>query len=351
MKLLPSNYYCSQDGRRFDILKIVLAIFVVAIHTTTMDFFLRPILRIAVPIFFIMTSYFFFLNQKKMNSYQEKKKALIKFSKRYLLLYLFWFIVLLPITVICRKWYVNFGFETLINVIKCFLFSSTFRASWFLTASLINIVFVWWASRKISDIWLIVLGLLFYFPCCLFSNYNNIVENENVIESYIKYASCFSTPYNSFPVALLFIMFGKILAEKSILFSNRKIIFYLIMSIISLYIEFYIIQYNRLFLFDDCYLSLVPSSLLIFMLIGQNHITISFPTREIRKCSTIIYCCHASIASCVNGVLTIMGGQRMSATIYYGCMFMITLLISFWVYTFIQQLSKSNYSRLVKWAY
>lgn len=79
-----SNNYCKIDGKRLDVLKIVLAVFIVAIHTTPVNFQLRPLLRLAVPLFFIITSYLFFSKQSRLSSDEDKTIAFKKFVRRYL---------------------------------------------------------------------------------------------------------------------------------------------------------------------------------------------------------------------------------------------------------------------------
>lgn len=347
MKKFSSLHYCRLDGKRFDFLKLVLAIFIVGIHTTPMDFFLQPILRVAVPIFFIMTSYFFFLNQSKLTYSEEKRFAMKRFVKRYLVLYAFWFVVLLPITIIVRRWNVDFGFDTMLGILKGFMFGSTFPASWFLMASLINVVFVWCVSKKISNFLLLILGVLFYIPCCLFSNYYNIIDNQFVTEIYLKYVWMFGEPYNSFPVALFFVVLGKIFAENSVFLSNGKISILLLLSFVSLYVEFFTIQHYHLLHCDDCYLSLIPLSIFLFMLIGQNHIKIDVPTKEIRKCSTIIYCCHLSIVYVVKKMLTIVDNSFVPKSLL---LFIITLLVSLLICLILYNLTKKDCFRILKWA-
>lgn len=81
MNCIKSNDYIKCDGKRFDVLKIVLAIFIVAIHTTPVTISVRPILRLAVPIFFILSSYLFFSKQSHIESSEEKAYALKKFIR------------------------------------------------------------------------------------------------------------------------------------------------------------------------------------------------------------------------------------------------------------------------------
>ena len=52
IQTFASSDYISVDGKRFDVLKFILAIFVVGIHTLPINFWLRPLFRTAVPLFF-----------------------------------------------------------------------------------------------------------------------------------------------------------------------------------------------------------------------------------------------------------------------------------------------------------
>lgn len=50
------NYIIIVGGQKFDVLKIALSIMVVIIHTKPLPDCFMPLLRIAVPLFFIMSS-------------------------------------------------------------------------------------------------------------------------------------------------------------------------------------------------------------------------------------------------------------------------------------------------------
>lgn len=344
---LNSISYCKSDGKKFDVLKIVLAIFIVAIHTTPVTFPLRPLFRLAVPVFFILSSYLFFSKQARLLSEEEKSYALRRFINRYLKLYFFWFLLLLPVTVIVRKWYVSPGLDTILSIFQCFLFGSTFRASWFLMAALIAIVFVWYFSKWINDKWMIVLGCVFYLFCCLTSNYFYLCSN--IIDVYEKYESVFKEPYNSFPVAFLFVMFGKILAERAIFIPQYLLFVLTIASLIFFYGEYCLIQEYSLSIEDDSYLLLAPLSLFVFMFIGQSKWTLNKDTKGIRKASTIIYCCHASYASIVNFILEQCGME--SLFLFYTTLFVITLMLSYITVYIISRLETYSHFRLLKYAY
>ena len=119
----------------FDLSKYILSIMVVAIHSELFPNHLYPWLRIAVPLFFIISSYFLFF---KVQQHPNNKNEIVRtFIKRNLELYVFWFVVSLPFTIYKRRvWWTGDIFHFFFTVLKNLLFSSTFTASWYITASI-----------------------------------------------------------------------------------------------------------------------------------------------------------------------------------------------------------------------
>lgn len=88
------SMYCSNT---IDIAKFVLSILVVAIHTKPLgeyNFVIEPIIRLAVPLFFALSSYLFFYQVNNNKS----PGAITKFIIRIYKLYLSWFIIFFPLT-------------------------------------------------------------------------------------------------------------------------------------------------------------------------------------------------------------------------------------------------------------
>lgn len=156
--------YLRNGGGKYDVLKITLAILIVVLHTRPLSNDFQPILRLAVPVFFIMTSFFFF-NKVKDFSKEETNAALSKFVRRNLLLYLFWFVVLLPITLYRHDWFESGVVMGFVRMMRSFFFGSTFAASWFITSSVIAVTLVTFASRMMKSTWLFLLSLLAYLFC------------------------------------------------------------------------------------------------------------------------------------------------------------------------------------------
>lgn len=354
-KKVYSSEYIVENGDRFDFLKFILAIFIVAVHTVPMGLYVRPILRIAVPIFFIMSSYFFFIKQKKCDSFEARKQAMKGFAIRLLKLYLFWFIVLLPLTIYTNGWYENPGFGTFVDLIRGFLFGNTFRASWYIMALLLNILFVWYAFvRKVSDLVLFVLGILMYIGCCLVSSYYGLTASlSGFDEVYNGYVKIFAEPYNSFPCGLLFICIGKLMAENAIFVRKNVLLMLIAVFSVLYYFEFFVTNHYGLAEADDCFFTLPVVSTLCFMLVGQSSGwsgLAKLSARAARSCSTIIYCCHLSLAS----VIAIIGfhlGFGGYITEHYVWLFLLTLMASLLISFVIIRLEKSPRLKLLKYAH
>ena len=299
-KGISSNRYMTENGNKFDILKLVLAILIVGIHSSKSGMILRPVLRLAVPLFFIISSYLFFFKQSALTTQREQFWGLKKYAKRILLLYLFWLVLLLPFTIYYREWYVDFGVNKLITIARSLFFGSTFIASWYLMASLIGVTIVWLLSRlKVKNSWIIVIGAATYALCCMVSNYYSLLSScPRFIAAYNGYIDIFTLPFNSFPCSILFVGIGKILADRQFATSNRRIWGLFLLSMILLYVEFFITQHYCKVFYDDCFLLLPVTCTCIFMLIGQSRpCKIKLNTKKLRSYSTIIYCCHGTILS------------------------------------------------------
>ena len=284
----------------FDALKFILSIFIVAIHTEFLGDYVYPFVRIAVPIFFMISSYLFFHKHREYDF-----KAFIHFLKRNLQLYLFWFVVLLPITLYARKYFFAGFFLGLKDLICDFFFGSTFLASWYIVAQIIAIAWIFLLSKKANNIVLLSLSSLCYLVCLLSSNYYNIlsyIHMQGVADSIFSVIF----PPNSFIVAFFWCSVGKVIADTKQVYSRRKkvgIFIVLLISLIGLFGEKMIIQ-NCIGAakFNDVYLFLIPVCICVFVLALECKVNIKNAV-VLRRISTIVYCVHFSIAVVFSNIL------------------------------------------------
>ena len=298
--MITSDKYIRENGKKIDVLKLALAILVVGIHTTKVGFVLRPIFRISVPTFFIISAYLFFCKQTTLTSLVERKQALMKYVKRILILYLFWFVALFPLTAHYRQWFDDFSLHSLLEIIKGFFFGSTFMASWFLMASVIGVIIVWYLREKnVRNVWLLIGGVVIYCLCCLTSTYDSLCMRIPGFENaYQSYYSIFRAPFTSFPCALLFVAIGKILAERKLYIPDNLLLSVMVLSLVALYCEYWFTSSCFKVVNDDCYFSLPILCTCLFMMVGQSSpIGSHYDTKRLRAYSIIIYCSHVTVAT------------------------------------------------------
>ena len=285
-----------------DLLKFILSVCVVSIHSQFIPNILKPWTRLAVPIFFMISSYLFFDKLKNVENYKNKNDILKKYIKRNLILYLFYFILLIPITLYVRQWFDNGVVFGIIFFIRSFLFGSTFIASWFIIASVEAITIVFLLSKKINTKILLIISLVINLFCCMASNYGDLMENINFIDNfYSVYQNIFLEPYNGWPVAILWTAVGKLFAEKKLEIKNARI--YLLISMILLYVEYKIINLIGCSYTDDCYVFLIPTGFLIFYLSLKCDTIHIKNSMFFRKTSTIIYAVHGSLIPVLSIIL------------------------------------------------
>lgn len=132
----------------FDLLKFLMALVVVNIHLQLKNYVNGKHLAIAwnfinelaVPVFFVLSSFFLFKNMRE-GVLSENKRRLLQYESRLIRLYLFWIIVLFP--VILYYWHREYLESPIIGVllfVKNFFLAYEFGASWFFGALIIAIV-------------------------------------------------------------------------------------------------------------------------------------------------------------------------------------------------------------------
>lgn len=274
-----------------DITKFIASIFVVNIHTwplypvsETLNYIVLIISRLAVPYFFIASGYFFELKRSNNNGYEYK------YLRRIFLLYLFWFIINIPIVYYNFFVWCNYDnlYDKIVNFILKLCFSSTFSGSWYLSSTILCVIIFSYVRNKriifplslILYILSIIGSVYYYIPMPFISNLKFIVEiYESTLHNHI---------YNSFAAGLLYFFVGTYIAQNKLkIFHSKKILFIImtisICTIVSLKNSFEIRA-------TDSFILLCPSAVLLFYI--SKNITTSKSYTLLRNASTIIYMSH-----------------------------------------------------------
>ena len=194
-----------------DLVKFIMAILVVAIHTIPMynheNFWVarsfRAVVSCAVPFFFMVSG--FFLGNKMKFPYHEKLDLdiLLKYLKKIILLYSVWSLIYIPLAI---DNYIDAEMSlkaSIMDYIQGFLFVGEHYNSWmlwYLLSTIYALVFVYWMLKKKTKVQILLIigfvvtvigyGIDYLY---LFSNESSVVINAilKVIDATILHGRIF----------------------------------------------------------------------------------------------------------------------------------------------------------------
>lgn len=290
-------------NQAIDLMKLILSVFVVMIHAELELGILTPFLRTAVPLFFITSSYFFFRKIEACPAGREKMGVLAAFLKRNMILYGFWFVVLLPVTLYIRNWFSSGLISGIPGFLQSFLFNSTFRASWYIMALNLGMCVTLWLSKRLSCGTQLLITLPAYLVCCLFTNYYGLAERSDaLVSAYNGYVSVFRSWSNSYPASLFWLAMGRWFAQNKRNCQTAKLYAVAMVSGAVLLVEYWVVDYYGLSRGNDAYLALVGLCGAVFPLVKSASCSWGADCR-FGHISTIIYASHASVITVVGAVV------------------------------------------------
>lgn len=315
-----------------DVIKVLAAIGVVAIHTQ------MPILnmlgRLGVPFFVIISSFFFFNHFYRLNNDIEQKLYLLKFLKRIGYLFLVWQVLYLPLAV--KNTYGFFaknGGVNALSVIK-YIFDFLFRVSptdingwfpsWYLIAMIIGLPFFMLMYRFVKGN-LVILGII-----------GLIFETYFILSSEFSFMTHLSNGYKAaFPRVFIYIYVGLLFVKyqnKFLMIKFKNIIICLISLIILFMLEnFLVYKMGGLISSDETILT-VPTSILLVMFSLKYNPNIK-NTVVLRNFSTFLYCDQAWF-------IFILGHFIRLNSIFNDCIsFILVIIFSFLVFKIYEYIS------------
>lgn len=340
-----SNYYPI-----YDYLRIVLALMIIAIHTGLFPKVLFPWLRSAVPLFFLLSSYLLFSRLHEAQA-EEKRSILWQYIKRNLCFYLFWFAALAPITFYCKDYFDDGIIKGILTLIQHALFSSTFFSSWFLAALIIGTIIVYYAAAVVNWKGLLAVSLVIFALICFRSSYWQFVPKDSFLVSLDNaYVRIFTEPFKSFPAAILWIVIGKLFAEKKIKFNQLQSYLTLALGIALLYAEWRIVKQTTGETRNDCYFMLLPFCIGAFSAVKlYESKSFAHDTQALRKASAITYASHASIATLISAITNTL--FRVNVYNHALSLFAITTFLSLLLSAALLLLSRRRFLSFLKYSY
>lgn len=285
-----------------DIMKFILALMVVAIHINPFGEYgyLRfPLTRVAVPLFFMVSSFFFF---RKIHN--KKRNTVKNFVLRNIKLYFSWMVLLMPVTLRLQHYFTDGILIGIKKVIISILFASTFPGSWYISALLIDVLIINLLSKYLKDYTLLFFGFVLYCSCCLMSNYGALLSTEGILINIRNmYPGVF---FNSFPVGFFWVALGKVFAEKESLCKKTAANgMFLVMGLILLIGEQILIKRLDCEYKNDCYFMLVPVCYVLFSIVLSLEIKVK-KGELLQVISTVTYCLHISLGLVFREILEML---------------------------------------------
>lgn len=304
-----------------DIAKLILSFIVVAIHVSPFGAeysYLRfPIVRIAVPLFFVMSGFLFFAHLPDQSDRAGCRARLGSFVKRNMLLYLAWFVILIPITFYRNGYFGKSAFYVLAEMVKGFFFGSTFPASWYIMATVICVSIVYFLRKYLNNTLLLAFGALAYVICTAASNYRGVLDPEGLVMRVIEAYPL--SIYVGFPAGFYWIAVGKSFADaqkkdaQDAPGENKisKTVINALLAVLLfgvLFCEQILIDRLGSSWRNDCYFTLMLLCPVLFSLVLSWNAKCRHASR-MRRMSTVIYCSHVAAGTVFGFVLRKLGAD------------------------------------------
>lgn len=265
---------------------------VVNIHSGTAEYWDSDMLRslnnsitsIAVPVFFVLSSYFVFRKMRLSYSY----KPIVQFELRINRLYFSWIVLLSPI--ILMMWHKEYlDNNILVSVglfVKNYFLAYQFGASWFLGALVVGVPVIVILTKIFQEEFVGILPLIVYL-------YLYIVDESHFFYSW--YIHTIRTPLLSFPNGLLWLCIGYYMTNEYIMLRLLKIPNYLYAIIITFYLL------SSLFLESYLFIIKIPTVVSVIMLLYKMKFRIGLEKcKFLRNSSIVIFCMHFNIICILN---------------------------------------------------
>ncbi|TLG80919.1 acyltransferase family protein [Vagococcus zengguangii] len=341
-----------------DIFKFVGAIMIIAIHTrfwfdineSFYYLYTNVIVRAVVPVFFIFSSFFLFKKIQGLDQTLSKRKRqriifnlFQKTSIRIFLLYLGWSLIHLPQSLVIMESQ-SMGIK---EIIVKFFVVGFFRASWYLVATIFGLAIIYFLTYviRLNNLFLLFITLLMYSVAVVYGFYQ-----DNLLYDWLFPFFSLAKQYHwniglSFFNGTLFLVIGKIIAEKEVFFTKVKSHYYLAGALLSYGLAYLEVSRNMgEFYQPDAYFGLIPVAFFLALYLISVPSTIKVP-KIIRRSSTNMYTSHFIIIFFVKEFCSNHGIHLSTVSL-----FLITLISSLVVSVLLYEYDESHENnRLIKY--
>ena len=261
-----------------DILKVIMALLVVGIHTEPFGFNIwldrgfGIVTRLCVPFFFITSAYFYWL----------KDKGAMRFLKRILLLYLVWSIIYLPFDIKALS-EMSIG-----QILYRYLWAGNEHALWYLCGSAIGFIITYLLLKIFKPRTVFIISLVVLIIGCLKSTWSPLLEQCFGIHV-IDFLGSRNGLFYAFPYTALGMLAAKS-KDQAKGRSVKKLMIGFVASFLALCVESIVFVIVLKTESTIMWVSVLPYTYFFFML--GNNIDIQIDKGKallLRKISTLIY--------------------------------------------------------------
>jgi hypothetical protein len=239
-------------------------------------------------------------------------------------------------------------FSGLWHLLRDFCFGSTFQSSWYITALITGFTIVLFLSYRLPQSALVIIGVIFYIPSLLSSNYEFLISSSETLTALSNSLSqVFLLPCRNFSVAILYIAIGKYLVEKNYEGKTKKYTITFLLAFAALIAEYLLLRHSGVKIEDsDCYIALPFAAYYLCKVFLTLDISCKF-SQTLRKISTVSYCAHMAVFMVVGKMFKIFGIPDWRNVF----VFTLTLLLTWAVGMIIFKLEKIRIFRFLKYSH
>jgi len=264
--------------------------------------------RIAVPFFFVTSSFLFY----------DRNASVKKYVQRLIKLDIAWTVLELPF-IIYKFYYIGSGsdIEKTFHLVQGLLWGESYMGSWFIHASWIGMLFFNWLTSHFKDLVVIIVCVLFFALALLDTSYNFLIADTWADKLWQK-LDYFILPSESFMIAVPYFFIGRLLNQHRFLLKRKNSIWLFVVALVFLFIEAVVVRFNCKIdqlsnpRFEQFILLLPLAYLLVYILKMSGPGMNKWGTVVLRQQSTLIFLLHQPLIMFTYKVL----GQSMGWTLF-----------------------------------
>ena len=280
-----------------DFFKFIMAIIVVAIHTSPLVFLennfqkkiWQSVAHLAVPYFFIASGYTLFLNFQISKQREGMLKRIKMYIKRIGVLYIVWTIIYIPFAIYdYHNNDVGFIYDFVLFIRGMVLIGDHFYSwpLWYLLSLFYSLLIIYYLLLKNKSIMYIFICSMIFFILSLIINQFLVVNYQNGFLGKITYLFSYTFGSGRLFIGFLYVMIGVLLASYNTeVNSNKGKVLFFALLVIAIYFQIY----PTIFISKLLFVLIVTSIFKYSLSLKLNNDKLGY---WFRKCSTVMYFTH-----------------------------------------------------------